>query len=894
MAPRRRPVDPEEVHPLSKRQAAIRRLLADLSRSDTRGSAVRRIRSRAAREWRTRTGGSVPSASPGAGSTAGGGRRPDSWYVGEWSRLAGTILGEAPGGDPPLDFTRAPETIKQAARQRAQAAFADAVARGEGLEGAVYRGVADLTEVLEWHAAWSLAEGAGRLPGGQVASAIGHAVLHHRRRQFDRVWTTIRDIDDVALTAFLPIEAVDAGLAVGTAEGGRRALAVGIPTATMDPAVLVDLAGRFLAFDESERAAHLLAELHRRSDVVIDDRRRYAWTLIERWLQRTPTDVPGGAIPVAVIDYQTPDHVLTSGNVGDYVQTLAMLGNLVLMPNVAFTGEDGLGEVANDLQRRVPSSLQRAEATGSIHLIPVDRDFSSAADIPVGTWMIAFGWHMHSLFDLRSDFPYHPNIRPLFVSFHVSRLEMLTEEAKDYLRRHGPVGCRDWTTVFLLLSAGIDAFFSGCLTTTVDALFPPREAVYRGKGAVGVIDLSRTAAGREARDVRVYSHQSDEYRYMSASEGIRAADVTLAAYQRDLDRVVTGRLHAYLPLTSLGVPVEFKTSHPGDVRFAGLLGFQPGDPRLDELRTGIRALIGATFERILGGASEDEVYALWRDLTRDQVAEAKARFKAPVSVPPTTIDVAGAVATAADGSRRSGPHDAVDPATVTDVVLAYDQNLTSQAAVLIESIVTNASGPVRLWILGRGLTRAYQDWLGGAFPALPITFLPCDGITYGAAGTKPRRLTARITISTMDRLLLPVMLQDVSRLVYVDVDTIMLGDVCHLAKLDLAGTPVAARDSNVSEDSEWRRAGRSLPEDLALELRRGMGLRHGYGHAALNAGVLVMDLDRMRRDDFTNRVSGLGGAVRLPRPGHDAGVRRAGTDGPGAALERDAGARGRA
>ena len=108
---------------------------------------------------------------------------------------------------------------------------------------------------------------------------------------------------------------------------------------------------------------------------------------------------------------------------------------------------------------------------------------------------------------------------------------------------------------------------------------------------------------------------------------------------------------------------------------------------------------------MLAGAEEREVYDLWRDLTRDRVAEAKARFEAPVVDPPTTIDVAAAVATAKAGSRRFGPHDTVDPASVTDIVLCFDQNLTSQAPVLIESMVANASGPLRLWVLGRGLPR---------------------------------------------------------------------------------------------------------------------------------------------------------------------------------------------
>ena len=117
--------------------------------------------------------------------------------------------------------------------------------------------------------------------------------------------------------------------------------------------------------------------------------------------------------------------------------------------------------------------------------------------------MVAFGGHMHPLYDLRYDFPYHPNIRPLFISFHVNRLDMLTDEAQDYLRRHGPIGCRDWNTVFLLLSAGIDAFFSGCLTTTLDMLFPPRETAYHGNGVGRVIDQPTQGRRRTPASARV-------------------------------------------------------------------------------------------------------------------------------------------------------------------------------------------------------------------------------------------------------------------------------------------------------------------------------------------------------------------------------------------------------
>ena len=71
----------------------------------------------------------------------------------------------------------------------------------------------------------------------------------------------VRGLDDDFLATSIPVEAVDAALADGSPEARQRALTIGAPTDTMAPDVLVDLAGRFLAFGERERATELVAEL---------------------------------------------------------------------------------------------------------------------------------------------------------------------------------------------------------------------------------------------------------------------------------------------------------------------------------------------------------------------------------------------------------------------------------------------------------------------------------------------------------------------------------------------------------------------------------------------------------------------------------------------------------
>ena len=68
------------------------------------------------------------------------------------------------------------------------------------------------------------------------------------------------------------------------------------------------------------------------------------------------------------------------------------------------------------------------------------------------------------------NFPPSKWIEPLLISMHIRpavRKEIFTNESKEYFLKHGPVGCRDMGTYEWLKNEGIPAYFSGCLTLTL-------------------------------------------------------------------------------------------------------------------------------------------------------------------------------------------------------------------------------------------------------------------------------------------------------------------------------------------------------------------------------------------------------------------------------------------
>nr|WP_255459550.1 glycosyltransferase [Micrococcus sp. TA1] len=298
----------------------------------------------------------------------------------------------------------------------------------------------------------------------------------------------------------------------------------------------------------------------------------------------------------------------------------------------------------------------------------------------------------------------------------------------------------------------------------------------------------------------------------------------------------------------------------------------PGSPALAAIQDGIRSKLEAVYRSILSGAGKDEVYALWRQITAEDVAAAEAHCSRPFTLPEPQFDVGAACETILAGRRDFGAAGVnpeaegtgEDPAHDTvHVALATDQNLRAEVPVVVQSILSGSSRPVHFWVLTRGLDDAYFSALAETFPETSFTFLPCDEVHYGEIAG----MLKHITVSTMDRLLLPLLMPDLDRIIYHDIDAVTVADIAELYATDMTGTPLAGRSSKASwAESGFGnvyRAANRLDAQTASELRRGMHDTMEYDFTTFNAGILVMDLATMRADDFCHRYVGMAGGYGM-------------------------------
>ena len=218
--------------------------------------------------------------------------------------------------------------------------------------------------------------------------------------------------------------------------------------------------------------------------------------------------------------------------------------------------------------------------------------------------MILNGWFTHNT----TNWVPSKKIKPLFVSFHINNTaapNMLSEKGIAYLKAHEPIGCRDRFSVKILKEKGIDAYFTGCLTLTLDNYkvvdeergdkiyivdplynYPKKIKVfYNLKSFIkSILNGKIFQLGKKRKHLKkiiapsvlksaIYVNQEPPANTHTDAEKFEAAENLLKDYAK-AKLVITSRIHCALPCLAMGTPVIFINGFDSFVdscRFDGII-----------------------------------------------------------------------------------------------------------------------------------------------------------------------------------------------------------------------------------------------------------------------------------------------------------------------------------
>jgi hypothetical protein len=236
-------------------------------------------------------------------------------------------------------------------------------------------------------------------------------------------------------------------------------------------------------------------------------------------------------------------------NLGDYIQILAclrLLERMQLRPSIYLDRDTELA--------KAPA----LESCSNRLLLPLN------------------GWFKRTV-GTDPQWPPHEKIAPIFVGFHIRPHQcpaLLEQPSIDYMKAHGPVGCRDLFTMHALGQKGVSTYLSNCLSLTLAARSPEELGDM-------VIVVSRD---REILDVLPPEHRQNHvyvnhYRVRDRFEiYLTEATELLEFYRKHARLVITTFLHCALPCIAMGIPVVVFFPRPqsefqkmsDEQRFSGL------------------------------------------------------------------------------------------------------------------------------------------------------------------------------------------------------------------------------------------------------------------------------------------------------------------------------------
>lgn len=189
------------------------------------------------------------------------------------------------------------------------------------------------------------------------------------------------------------------------------------------------------------------------------------------------------------------------------------------------------------------------------------------------------------------NWPPAPAIDPLFISLHITGQKsadkiMLQPHLKAYYDRFAPIGCRDKRTLKLFQDLGVEAYFSACVTLTLENPFSEKDRTdeillvdpfykYQSEDYRNYLE-EKIVPEKYHHQVHKITHTLPKDHTYTETEKIALAEKLLERYAK-AKLVITSRIHSALPCLAIGTPVIFVTAgydrKYGMERFDGLLPF---------------------------------------------------------------------------------------------------------------------------------------------------------------------------------------------------------------------------------------------------------------------------------------------------------------------------------
>ena len=185
---------------------------------------------------------------------------------------------------------------------------------------------------------------------------------------------------------------------------------------------------------------------------------------------------------------------------------------------------------------------------------------------------------------------------------------------------------------------------------------------------------------------------------------------------------------------------------------------------------------------------------------------------------------------------------------IIPIFFTIDDAYAPYLAVALRSAIDNSSPDrrYRAIIVHQGLSDENATRLSAfAKENFEVSFVPMrSGLEFLSDNMSNRLRCDYFTLTIYFRLFIASMFPEYDKAVYVDGDTVVLGDIAELYDVDISdGLFAACNDASVMH----------VPQ-LVNYIERGVGVK---GEAYVNSGVLLMNLSKLRELDFDSHVLSL-------------------------------------